>query len=102
MQTTRQAGKKNQIIPYEREEKEGVSGRRVRSTRRNKLAHLENVVDDEVARHDDNEQAHVDPAEEGKLLREVLLLEVRDETNEAWEMDADATAISNGNAARRA
>jgi hypothetical protein len=60
-----------------------VSGHRVRSTRRNKQAHLENVVDDEVTRHDDDKQTHVDPAEEGELLREILLLEVRDETNEA-------------------
>jgi len=45
--------------------------------------YLEDVVDDEMTRNDDDEQTHVNPAEEGELLREVLLLKVGNESDEA-------------------
>jgi hypothetical protein len=37
-----------------------------------------------VARDDNDEEAHVDPAEKRKLLAEVRLLEVGDKADEAW------------------
>ena len=57
---------------------------------------LEDVVDDEVARNDDEQQADVDPAEQGELLAEVLLLEVANETNETddVEHEADETVVA--------
>lgn len=44
---------------------------------------LEDVVNDEVTRNNDQQQAHVNPAEEAKLLLEESTSERHDETNEA-------------------
>lgn len=44
---------------------------------------LENVVDDEVARNNNEQQAHVDPAEETKLSAELIAFQVRNESYEA-------------------
>lgn len=46
-------------------------------------AHLENVVDDEVAADDDKQQRHVDPAEEAELPSELSPREVGDKGHEA-------------------
>jgi len=85
LQTTRQAGKKNQIIPCERRRAECRQSRVANGfeLRKRDGTYLEDVVDDEMTRNDDDEQTHVNPAEEGELLREVLLLKVGNESDEA-------------------
>ena len=50
---------------------------------------LEDVVDDEVARDDDQHERHVDPAEEPELLLEVSAFERHDETDEADSVERE-------------
>jgi hypothetical protein len=44
---------------------------------------FEDVIDDEMARDDNDEQRHMNPAEKRELLTKVLLLEVGNERDEA-------------------
>lgn len=51
---------------------------------------LEDVVHDKVARDDDEEEGHVDPAEETELLLEVALFQGHDEAHEADGVEGEA------------
>jgi hypothetical protein len=44
---------------------------------------LENVVDDEVTADDDEEQGDVNPAEEGELLSQILLVQIAHKSDES-------------------
>lgn len=47
------------------------------------MTHLQDIVDDEMTADHDEEQAHVDPAEEAELPPELISLEVGDESDKA-------------------
>lgn len=51
---------------------------------------FEDVVDEEVAREDDEQQRHMDPAKETKLVLEILSSKARDEADEPNDVQQEA------------
>lgn len=81
---TSDTGTQNQIMPCNMAT--SIYCPRHRSTHK---ANLEDVVDDEVTRDDDEEERHVDPAEQAELTAQARTVQGRDKADEACEPVGD-------------